>query len=291
VRFYKGSSNTGTHVGNLWTSDGTNLASVTFTGETASGWQQANFSSPVSIAANTTYVISYLAPKGYYADNQAYSWSTLNATPLHVSGSSPGVYSYGSSVSFPSKAWNASNYWVDLVFVPSGSSSTPPSTYSISGTVSGSAATVTLSGAASGQTKTDASGNYSFSGLANGSYLVAPSQSGYSFSPSTAAETVNGKNMTGVNFTASANPPPVQHTVSLSWTASTSPNIMGYNIYRATESGGPYTKVNASLDAGTSYADNTVSSGGTYYYVTTAVNSSNVESGYSNQAEAAVPSP
>jgi hypothetical protein len=179
---------------------------------------------------------------------------------------------------------------VDLVFVPSGSS-TPPATYSISGKVSGSAATLTLSGAASGQAKTDGSGNYSFSGLANGSYLVAPSQSGYSFSPSTAAETVNGKNIGNVNFTASANPPPVQHTVSLNWTASTSPNITGYNIYRATESGGPYTKVNASLDAGTSYADKTVSSGGTYYYVTTAVNSSSVESGYSNQAEAEVPRP
>jgi fibronectin type 3 domain-containing protein len=150
---------------------------------------------------------------------------------------------------------------------------------------------LTLSGAASGQTKTDASGNYSFSGLANGSYLVAPSQSGYSFSPSTAAETVKGGNMGGVNFTASSIPPPVQHTVTLSWTASTSPNISGYNIYRATDSGGPYSKINTSLDAGTSYADKTVGSGGTYYYVTTAVNSSNAESGYSNQAEAQVPTP
>lgn len=163
--------------------------------------------------------------------------------------------------------------------------------YSISGKVSGSAATLTLSGAASGQTKTDSSGNYSFSGLANGTYLVAPSQSGYSFSPSTASETIKSANVTGVNFTASAIPPPVQHSVSLSWTASASPNVAGYNVYRGTISGGPYTRINGSLDAGTSYVDKGVSSGGTYFYVTTAVETNGVESGYSNQAQAVVPVP
>ena len=79
VRFYKGLHNTGTHVGTLWSITGTKLASVIFSGETPSGWQQANFSSPVSIAANTTYVVSYLAPKGYYACDQYYSWTTLTA--------------------------------------------------------------------------------------------------------------------------------------------------------------------------------------------------------------------
>src|SRR5262245_60008126 len=59
LRFYKGSGNTGTHVGHLWTGGGTLLASATFTGETATGWQQVSFASPVSISANTTYVASY----------------------------------------------------------------------------------------------------------------------------------------------------------------------------------------------------------------------------------------
>ena len=63
IRFYKASKNTGTHVGNLWTASGRKLASATFTGETASGWQQVTFSSPVSINANTTYVASYFAPR------------------------------------------------------------------------------------------------------------------------------------------------------------------------------------------------------------------------------------
>src|SRR5258708_23893929 len=73
VRFYKGPDNKGTHIGNLWSSTGVLLASVTFSGETASGWQQAAFPSPVTIAANTTYIISYVAPQGRYADDQNYA--------------------------------------------------------------------------------------------------------------------------------------------------------------------------------------------------------------------------
>src|SRR5689334_333145 len=59
VRFYKGATNTGAHVGNLWTSTGTRLATATFTNETASGWQEVNFATPVQITADTTYVVSY----------------------------------------------------------------------------------------------------------------------------------------------------------------------------------------------------------------------------------------
>src|SRR5205823_12333357 len=59
IRFYKSTSNTGTHVGSLWTANGQLLASATFTGESASGWQQVNFASPVKITAGTHYVASY----------------------------------------------------------------------------------------------------------------------------------------------------------------------------------------------------------------------------------------
>ncbi len=62
IRFYKASANTGTHVGNLWSSTGTRLATATFTGESASGWQQVNFSTPVAITSNTVYVASYFCP-------------------------------------------------------------------------------------------------------------------------------------------------------------------------------------------------------------------------------------
>ena len=72
IRFYKGSANTGTHVGRLWSSTGQQLATATFTNETASGWQQVNFATPVAITANTVYVASYHAPNGRYAINTNY---------------------------------------------------------------------------------------------------------------------------------------------------------------------------------------------------------------------------
>jgi fibronectin type 3 domain-containing protein len=89
------------------------------------------------------------------------------------------------------------------------------------------------------------------------------------------------------NVTVSA---PVQHTVTLAWTASTSA-VSGYNVYRGTVSGGPYTKVNSVLEAATSYVDNTVQSGTTYFYVVTSQDSNGVESAFSNQVQAVVPIP
>lgn len=82
---------------------------------------------------------------------------------------------------------------------------------------------------------------------------------------------------------------PGLHSVALSWNASTS-SVVGYNIYRGTQDGGPYSKVNTSLETATAFTDTTVLSGTTYYYVSTAVDSGNVESAYSNQAVAQIPS-
>jgi fibronectin type 3 domain-containing protein len=77
----------------------------------------------------------------------------------------------------------------------------------------------------------------------------------------------------------------------LSWNASTSPSITGYNVYRGNISGGPYSKVNSALDALLSYSDGTVQSGQTYYYVTTALDSAGAESSYSSEVQAVVPFP
>ena len=121
LRFYKGAGNTGTHVGTLWSASGTKLASVTFTNETASGWQQANFATPVAIAANTVYVASYLAPKGDYAgDNSGFASAGVDNAPLHALSNAAsggnGVYLYGATSTFPTATWASSNYWVDVVF-------------------------------------------------------------------------------------------------------------------------------------------------------------------------------
>jgi len=101
----------------------------------------------------------------------------------------------------------------------------------------------------------------------------------------------NASNSPTVESLTGTGTPPPQHSVNLSWTASTSPSIIGYNIYRGVKSGGPYSKINSVLNASTLYTDTTVADGLTYYYVTTAVNSSNTESAYSNQTTAVIPPP
>jgi len=114
------------------------------------------------------------------------------------------------------------------------------------------------------------------------------------------AITVGSSTLTGTySITVTGNGGGIQQTVSiiltvtaqvaLSWTASTSPGIAGYNAYRSTVSGGPYTLLNSGLISTTSYSDQAVQSGYTYYYVTTAVNSQGMESSYSNEASATVP--
>jgi hypothetical protein len=81
------------------------------------------------------------------------------------------------------------------------------------------------------------------------------------------------------------------HVVNLSWTASTSPNVVGYNVYRRTGTTGSYTKINAILNATTVFSDTSVTDGQTYYYETTAVNSSNEESAPSSAVQAVIPPP
>lgn len=83
---------------------------------------------------------------------------------------------------------------------------------------------------------------------------------------------------------------PVPHSVTLNWIASTSPNVVGYNIYRGTTRGGPYSLLTAQV-TGTTYKDTAVQAGQTFYYVATAVDSNSMESVYSNEATAVIPTP
>ena len=119
ARFYKGSSNVGPHVASLWSSTGQLLAQATFMNETASGWQQVNFATPVAISANTVYVVSYHS-SGYYSYNPSFfSGSMINNPPLHglwSALSANGVYAYGASSTFPYAGSVGSNFWVDVVF-------------------------------------------------------------------------------------------------------------------------------------------------------------------------------
>ena len=100
IRFYKTTTNIGTHIANLWTSTGQLLATATFTNETGSGWQQVNFDAPVPITAGVSYIASYFAPNGHYsADNNYFTTEGISYGPLHANPTGPsgtnGVYRYG----------------------------------------------------------------------------------------------------------------------------------------------------------------------------------------------------
>ncbi|SDG10243.1 Ig-like domain-containing protein [Lentzea fradiae] len=121
VRFYKGTGNTGTHTGSLWTANGLLLATGTFSGETTSGWQKLMFNQPVQVQANTTYVVSYYAPNGRYSvssgffNGQGADYKSLHALPNGTDGAN-GVYKYASGGGFPDSSYNATNYWVDVIY-------------------------------------------------------------------------------------------------------------------------------------------------------------------------------
>jgi hypothetical protein len=148
IRFYKASTNTGTHIGNLWTASGQLLASATFTSESASGWQQVNFAQPVLISPNTTYIASYFAPSGHYSQNEQYFYpplyggSILNSPPLHAEQSTMsnpnGVYLYTKTSAFPTQTYNGENYFVDVSFTPAKAPTAPTNVTATAGNASAS---------------------------------------------------------------------------------------------------------------------------------------------------------
>ena len=145
----------------------------------------------------------------------------------------------------------------------------PKATYSISGSAGLASATVALTGTSSASVTASSTGAYTFSGLLAGSYTITPSLSGYTFTPESQSATITNANVNGVNFTGAA----TEHSVDLSWGAGTITNpssgqvVVGYNVYRGSVSGGPYTKLNASPITALGYTDTVVSAGQTWYYV------------------------
>ena len=137
--------------------------------------------------------------------------------------------------------------------------------------------------------------NLSLSGGA--AVTLSPSQSitlTVQYSPTTAAATagtlaiVSNANGAPSSIPISGNGvTQAQHTVLLSWNASTS--ATGYNVYRSATSGSGYARVNSSLDGSLSYTDASVQTGQSYFYVTTAVDASGQESAYSSEVSAVIP--
>lgn len=113
VRFWKYAGNTGAHIATLWSNTGAKLAIATFQGETASGWQEVRFASPINVVPGVDYVVSYQALKGHYAFTTAYFTSPYAKGPMSASA---GVFAYGAQPAYPSSLWQNGCYWVDAIF-------------------------------------------------------------------------------------------------------------------------------------------------------------------------------
>jgi len=136
VRFYKSPSNTGTHIGQLWSSSGTLLGEATFQNETASGWQRVDLPTPVAVTAGTTYIVSYHSSAGNYSYSDFYFLNSIENGLLTglangIDGAN-GLYKYTNTPAFPVNSYQNSNYWVDVEFSPNlGSDFTPPTVSSV----------------------------------------------------------------------------------------------------------------------------------------------------------------
>jgi len=164
---------------------------------------------------------------------------------------------------------------------------------SLTGTLSATGSSVTISSG------TSTSAEFVLSGIAFPITLAAGQSVPYTvtFLPQTSGAAVaslafasNATNSPATESLSGTGLSPIQHSVNLSWVSSSGSNIVGYNVYRGDASGGPYVTV-TSANSGTTFVDETVQSGQTYYYVVTAVDTSGAESGYSNQVQAIIPSP
>jgi hypothetical protein len=251
------------------------------------------------------------------------SQATVTGTGFSVSGINPPLtLTVGQSITFnvvftPPSAGNdsgnlaitsdASNPTLNIqlsgIGIAAGQLAVNPTSLSFGNVVVGNNSQQTAQLVASGATVTVSSVNVSNAQFAVSGInfpVIIPAGQGVQFTVTFTPQSTGVKSGTASFTSDASNSPtvlglsgtgtqPVQHNVLLSWTASTSPNIDGYNIYRGSTSGGPYAKLNSSLNPGVSYTDSTVTSGSTYYYVTTAVDSNSQESGYSNQAQAVIP--
>jgi VCBS repeat-containing protein len=136
IRFYKSSQDTGTHTGELWSSTGTKLATVTFTNETETGWQSAVFATPVTLTPGVTYIASYHTDTGHYSNSTDYFTIDVTSGPLTAPAGGNGVFTYSSSSAFPTSTFSSTNFWVDVMFNPSAANRAPVAANDVGPTLS-----------------------------------------------------------------------------------------------------------------------------------------------------------
>ena len=243
---------------------------------TGTGFSTNGFTAPVTLNAGQSVTFSILfTPQsaGSLSGNLAFTAGNTNLNiALSGSGSSPGQLSVTpTTVSFGS--------------LTVGQSSNQNATVTANG------GGVTISGAASNN------GEFKLGGLSlpvtlnagqSATFTVTFTPQASGASSGSLSFTSNATNSPTAEAVSGTGVAPVQHTASLAWAASTS-TVTGYNVYRGVQTGGPYAQIGSAN--GTNYADGTVQSGTTYFYVVTAVDSAGHESVFSNQVQAVVPTP
>ncbi|RFC68498.1 MULTISPECIES: DUF4082 domain-containing protein [Mesorhizobium] len=129
LKFYKAAGDTGTHTGSIWKADGTLLGRLTFSNETASGWQTAGFANAINIVAGEQYIVSYHSNGRYYATSGYFNSATTSGpltAPASVNGAGNGLYVYGNTSALPTQTYQAANYWVDVLFNQSAVANSAP---------------------------------------------------------------------------------------------------------------------------------------------------------------------
>jgi hypothetical protein len=258
------------------TNTGGSSVSVNQVGVTGTGFSVSGIATPLTLNAgqSTTFTVSFAPGAGGSSSGNLTVTSTASNPSLTVPVSGTGVTAAVGQLSVSPGTLALGNATV-------GSSSTA------NGTVTASGASVTVTGASTNNSV------FTIGGFSLPHTIPAGQSASFTitFSP-----TVAGSAGATLTFTSNAQPTTTTesltgtgvavatHSVALSWSASTSSNISGYNVYRATYSSscGSFSKINSLLDTGTLYTDSSVKNGSSYCYATTAVDTSNVESGYSN---------
>ena len=114
IRFFKAANESGTHTGRIWSASGTQLATVVFSGESASGWQQQELAAPMENTANTEYMVTVNTGNRYSAATDGGLGAQITSGDLKTVVGSNGRY--GSVGVYPTNSWNNSNYFRDVVF-------------------------------------------------------------------------------------------------------------------------------------------------------------------------------
>lgn len=263
------------------TNSGSGSLSVSQVSISGLGFSLSGIATPMKLAAgqSTTATVEFAPEQGGSVEGSLSLVSNATNSPTLISLNGTGIAA--------TLQLSASPTGLSFGNVTVGNSSTQTATLTNTGNSSLNIIQITVSGS-----------GYTTSGLLLPATLTAGQSTTLfiAFSP-TSAGTFNGT----VSVVSSATNSPAlislsgtgveaSHWATLSWTASAS-LVIGYNAYRATASGGPYTRLNAALITALTYTDSAVQAGQTYYYAVTAVNSNNEESVYSNQVEATIPSP